>query len=246
MRTISSSYSRRLAGVSGTITTVCGAVTRKKLRVAPATVFSASSSVALRRSTVTGASRNCVSKIRLMPPNRAIVVNTSRLLASRKMSDAGILTFGGRSRPGGGRLRVRSMSVWSSVLPSRDTATLSRSLLRVDRSSSSIVGARGVQLGGDAVFDERLVELADGGQAARALQVILRRAHLGPFEAGSGVAVAGLEAQRLGVLDDRPVVVLTVFGIVAQARRRGRGAAGGDERHDDGAGEQVRSSAEHQ
>ena len=39
MRTTSSSYSRRLAGVSGMTTTVFGAVTRKNVRVAPATVL---------------------------------------------------------------------------------------------------------------------------------------------------------------------------------------------------------------
>ncbi len=137
MRTTSSSYSRRLAGVSGMTTIVFGAVTRKKVRVAPATVLSASSSDALRRSTLISASRNAVSKMRLMFAKRAIVMNTSRLLASRKVSDAGIFTPAGRSMPGGGRSRERSMIVCSSVLPSRATAIFARSLLRVARSSSS-------------------------------------------------------------------------------------------------------------
>ena len=119
-------------------TTVFGAVTRKNVRVAPATVFSASSSVALRRSTVTGVSRNAESKMMLMFAIRAIAVNTSRLAASRKVSVAGILTFCGRSRPGGGRSRARSMIVCSSVFPSRAMATFARSLLRVARNSSSM------------------------------------------------------------------------------------------------------------
>ena len=122
-----------------------------------------------------------------------MAVNTSRLLASRKVSEAGIRTFCGRSRPGGGRSRVRSMSVWSSVLPSRETATRARSLLRVERSSSSMTLLVGVQLGRDAVFDERLVELADGRQTAGALQVIFGGAHLRPFEPDARVAVVGLE-----------------------------------------------------
>jgi hypothetical protein len=116
-------------------TIVFGAVTRKNVRVAPATVFNASSSVAFRRSTVSGASRNAGSKMRLTPANRLMAVNTSRLPASRKVSDAGILTPWGRSSPGGGKSRARSMSVCSSVLPSRGTEILARSLFRVDRSS---------------------------------------------------------------------------------------------------------------
>ncbi len=128
---ISSSYSRRFAGVSGTITTVCGAVTRKNVLVAAPTDVSASSSEAFRRSTEIGASRNCWSNTRPMPPKRAMVVSTSRLLASRNESEAGMRTLAGRSRPGGGRSRVRSMSVCSSVLPSRDTVTRVRSLVRV-------------------------------------------------------------------------------------------------------------------
>jgi hypothetical protein len=100
-----------LAGVSGTITTVCGDVTRKNVRVALATVVSASGSDVFRRSTVTGVSRNVESKIKLMPAKRAMAVNTSRLPASRKVSEAGMRAFCGRSRPAGGRSRVRSMSV---------------------------------------------------------------------------------------------------------------------------------------
>ena len=62
-----------------------------------------------------------------MPANLAIARKTSRLLASRKTTDVGIFTFGGRSSPGGGRSRVRSINVWSSVFPSRATATRARS-----------------------------------------------------------------------------------------------------------------------
>ncbi len=61
-----------MAGVSGMTTIVFGAVTRKNVRVAPAMVPSASSRVVLRKSTVTGASRNDESKIRLMLARREI------------------------------------------------------------------------------------------------------------------------------------------------------------------------------
>ncbi len=92
-------------------TTVFAAATRKNVRVAPATVLSASSRVVFRKSTVTGVSRNDESKIRLILARRAMAVKTSRLLASRNVSDAGIFTPCGRSRPGGGRSRARSMIV---------------------------------------------------------------------------------------------------------------------------------------
>ncbi len=64
-----------------------------------------------------------------------MAVKTSRLAASRNVSDAGILTPVGKSMPGGGSSRVRSMSVCSSVLPSRATAIFARSLFRVAFSS---------------------------------------------------------------------------------------------------------------
>jgi hypothetical protein len=70
-----------------------------------------------------------------MRPKRAIVMKTSRLGASRKVSVAGIRTFAGRSMPGGGRSRVFSISVCKSVLPSRVTATRVRSLLRASFNS---------------------------------------------------------------------------------------------------------------
>ena len=82
-----------MAGVSGMTATVLGAVTRKNVRVAPDTAFSASSSEALRRSTVIGG----VAKGRIEgeadvgePGDRE---EDLAALASRKTSDVGILTF---------------------------------------------------------------------------------------------------------------------------------------------------------
>ena len=111
--------------------TVFGAVTRKNVRVAAATrverVFERG--IAQVHGDRRVAER--ASNTRLMLAKRAIAVKTSRLLASRKVSVAGIRTSCGRSRPGGGRSRGVSISVCKSVLPSRVTATRVRSLLRV-------------------------------------------------------------------------------------------------------------------
>ena len=46
-----------------------------------------------------------------------MAVKTTRLLAELKISESGSVASSGRSSPGGGRLRVRSTSVCSSVLP---------------------------------------------------------------------------------------------------------------------------------
>ena len=80
--------------------------------------------------------------------------------------------------------------------------------------------------------------LPTADETAGALQVILRRAHLDAFEPDARVAVVGLVAERLGVFDDRPVVVLAVFGVVSEVRGRGRGAA------DRASGQGDRSGAE--
>jgi len=85
-------------------------VTRKKLRVASASELRALSSVAPRRSTLTGVSRKVGSNTMLMLASRATIRNASRLVASRRMSVSGILTSVGNSKPYGGRSRVRSKS----------------------------------------------------------------------------------------------------------------------------------------
>ena len=113
------------------------------------------------------------------------------------------------------------MSVCSSVLPSRATAILVRSWLRVARSSSSISPLRRVQLGGQLVLDERLVELAGRGEAAAALEVLLRGAQLRALERRAArSASSGLSADGLGVFDDGEVVVLTLLGVAAAAAGR--------------------------
>ena len=110
-----------------------------------------------------------------MLPNRAMARNTSRLLASRNISEAGIRASCGRSRPGGGRSRARSISVSSSVLPSCATATLFRSWVRVRRKLLVDFAAARVQLRRQLVLDQRLIELAGRGEPPAAIEVIGRR-----------------------------------------------------------------------
>ena len=113
---------------------------------------------------------------------RAMAMKTSRLLASLNISDAGILTSGGRSSPGGAKVCERSIRVWSSVLPSAATAILVRSRLRVSPELLIDIGAGGVELGGEPVLNQRFVELAERGKAAALDEVVLGGAQLGAVE----------------------------------------------------------------
>ena len=169
---------------------VFGAVTRKNVRVAPATALSASSSDALRRSTVTGASRNAGSKTRLMLANRAIVeehVAAARVAEHQRRRH---LDAGGRSRPGGGRSRVRSISVCSSVLPSRATAILRAQLVaRRCAARRRCRRSPGFSSDGELVLDQRLFELAGRGEPAAALKCSCGRAQLRAIEREARVAI---------------------------------------------------------
>jgi hypothetical protein len=106
--------------------------------------------------------------------------------------------------------------------------------------------ARGVQIGGHAVFDQGFVELADGREAAGALQVIFRGADPGPFEPGAGIAIVGLLAEHFGVLNDGPVVILAEFGVVSQMRRGGPCARRQCDSQRDGSGAKKGTSARNQ
>ncbi len=132
----SSSYSRRLAAVSGTMVTVAGAVTRQNVPVERPMASRAAGSEAPRRSIDNGTLRNCGSKTRLMPAKRAREVSTSRLPASRNTRESGSVTSGS-SRPCGGRARARLMTDSSWVTPSLRTAILVRSAVRVSRTAAS-------------------------------------------------------------------------------------------------------------
>jgi len=91
------------------------------------------------------------------------------------------------------------------------------------------LAVRGVQLGSDLVLDQRLIELAGRSKPAAAVEVVLRRSQLGALERGTRVSIVGIEANSLGVLDHREVVVLTMFGGVAAMQRRRGGAAAGEQ-----------------
>ena len=88
---ISSSYSRRFAGVSGMMVTVPGAVTRKKLPVLAATAASAVSNAMPRRSPENGVSRNCASKTTLTPPSCPRAANTARAVSLLNTTEGGEL-----------------------------------------------------------------------------------------------------------------------------------------------------------
>ena len=87
-----------------------------------------------------------------------------------------------------------------------------------------------VQLGGQLVLDQRLIELVRGGQSPPSLEVIGRGSEPGPFETEARVRIVGVQPNRFGVFDNRPIVVLAMLGLAAVTARRGRGAAARDER----------------
>ena len=135
---ISSSYSRRFAGVSGMMVTVPGAVTWKKLPVLVATAASAASNVIRRRSPENGVSRNCASKRMLTPPSSPSAEKTARALSLPKTTESGRTRSRGRSNPGGPASSVRSMSASSAVRPSGAAASSARMASRISRNARSM------------------------------------------------------------------------------------------------------------
>ena len=147
-----------------------GAVTRKKERVAPATVLSASSSVALRRSTVIGASRNAGSKIRLMLAMRAMVTKTSRLRRVAEDERRGHLARQPGGRVPGGRKVPRALDERLQLgLALARHGNLRAQLIAGGAELLVDVAIRRIQFGGELVLDERFVELTGGAETASAL-----------------------------------------------------------------------------
>ena len=70
-----------------------------------------------------------------------------------------------------------------------------------------------------SILDQRLIEFAGRREPAAALEVILRRAQLRAIEREARVHVLRVQPHRLGVLDDRAVVVLPPLGVAAAAQR---------------------------
>ena len=163
-----------------------------------------------------------------------MAVNTSRLLASRKVSDAGIFTPAGRSRPGGGRSRARSISVCSSVLPSRADGDLGAQLVARRPQLFVDVGASS----GSARPRPRTRPAPRSSLPIAAMRRRLRGS--GPATRGSWRVRGPRGHQRssgfwrtgFGVLDDRQVVVLAAFGVdgrcAARSTSRSSGAADTD------------------
>ena len=112
-------------------------------------------------------------------------MKTSRLLASRNTSEVGILTSAGRSRPGGGRSRVRSISVCELGLAfARDRDLGRAAALRVVAQRFVDLAAGRVQLGRELVFDQRLLRACPVAARRRPrLEVIRDGAQLGALEA---------------------------------------------------------------
>ena len=158
-------------------------------------------------------------------------MNTARLLALLNTSESGSLTPSGRSSPAGGRSRVRSISACSSVLPSRETRALRPQLL-------PRVPQRGVDVGrrsgsarrraGTRPAPPRSARRRRAGGRGRSAPA--RRAAARDRARRARSAIVGMRADRLGVLDDRAVVVLRALGLLARRERRRRGAA----RHEQG------------
>ena len=230
VRTTSSSYSRRLAAVSGTTATVRGAVTRQKLRVLEASEVSAWSMVAWRRSMLTGWSRNAGSKTTLRFENLPMAVKMSRALASRKMSVSGRVTSVGTSWPGRGAARLSLISVSSVVWPSRlAAATCVRSWVRSARISVWMSPLPGFS----SAASWNSISASSGwpvDRCRRALRdVILGGAQPGPVEGEADAAVVGPLPRRLDVLGDGEIVVLVLLGGPRGAQRAGGGAGAGQQ-----------------
>ena len=86
-----------------------------------------------------------------------------------------------------------------------------------------------VQLGGDFVFDEGLIQFARGREAAAAGEMLLRRAQFGALERQPRVGVGGTHPNRFRVFDDGEIEVLTPLGVGTAAKGAGARAARGQQ-----------------
>ena len=166
-------------------------------------------------------------------------MKTSRLLASRKVSDAGILT---PLR----QIEARRRQV-ARALDQR--LQLGLAFAR-DRDLGAQLVARGAQLVSTSPLDGFSSDASSYSTSACSnlpvaarrrprVEMILRRAQLGALERGARVCIVGMRAHRLGVLDHREVVVLAALGVVAAVEGAGRGAAGGDQAQREQRGDAV-------
>ena len=121
---------------------------------------------------------------------------------------------------------MRSISVCELGLARRaSTATLVRSRCRVSRSAASTCASRRVQLGGELVFDQRLlVAFEPRRAAARAKMCSCEARSWARSSDAARVAVVRVRADGFRVFDDRAVVVLRLLRPLARVERRARRA----------------------
>ena len=105
------------------------------------------------------------------------------------------------------------MSVCSSVLPSRATATFARSLLRVARSSSSTSPLLGFSSAASSYSTSACSSLPVAASRRPRLKWSCDARSLARSSASRASVSLGSQAQRLGVFDDGEVVVLAALGV---------------------------------
>ena len=148
-----------------------------------------------------------------------MTVSTSRTPASRKtMADDGSFTSRGSSRPAGCMSRERSTIDSSRVLPSIGHGQLGAQAHTRPAQLGLDVAVAGIELRGQLHLDQRFLELARRVQPAAAREMQLRGAQLCAFQGQARVEVVGVLLERLGVLDDGPVVVVGTLGGLRPSR----------------------------
>ncbi len=163
---------------------------------------------------MTGASRNVGSNPRLMLAKRAIArLHLPGQIQSLRRQIARALD----QRLESGLVLARNRHLRAELIPRRTELVVN-------------LAARRVQLGGELVFDQRLIELVRRGQSPPAGEVVGRGSEPGSLKTQACVLVVGVQAHRPGVFDNSPVVVLAALGLAAVAGRGGGGAAACDER----------------
>jgi len=152
-----------------------------------------------------------------------MVVNTSRLLASRNVS---------------GHLGVRQIQSRRRQIPSAfdQGLQLGFALTRSSHARAQLVlrrlqfvlhdGTRRAELGRDAVFDDCLVQFEQSGQPPRLLEMRLERASLRSLQAFSRPLAVWFQPDGLCVFDNRAVVVLGELGVLS-SMQSGRGRTPG-------------------
>ena len=224
---ISSSYSRRLAGVSGMTVIVFAAETRRSCACCAVTACSASSSVRLAQ----------VDRQRLVAELRIEDHVDVGEVADRgeDVADAGVAEderVGQRHVRG--QLEAGRLQIARRFRPASGAASCRRSGRRAWRAAGCAARAARVSMSPLAGFSSAAI--CSSISASSSLPVparrrarwswYARRAELGALQRQARRQVVGLGAQRLLVLDDGAVEVLGALGFAAGLQAGGRRAAG--------------------